>query len=66
MTPNPHIELALGAYLLGALTPAEDTRIAAHLQTCPRCRTAYLELADTPTLLAGLTERDLQEEPPDS
>ncbi|MFC8276934.1 anti-sigma factor family protein [Streptomyces sp. NPDC057271] len=55
----PHIRLQLGAYVLGALTPEEDREIAAHLLDCESCGAEYLEFAETPTLLALVTEAHL-------
>ncbi|MFJ8311531.1 MULTISPECIES: zf-HC2 domain-containing protein [unclassified Streptomyces] len=54
-----HVRQLLGAYVLGALAPGEDRDVAAHLRRCAGCRTAYLEVADAPSLLALLTEADL-------
>ncbi|WP_125778031.1 anti-sigma factor family protein [Antribacter gilvus] len=41
-----------GAYVLGALTPADRRAFEEHLLTCERCRTAVAELAPLPGLLA--------------
>ncbi|RCH65760.1 zf-HC2 domain-containing protein [Streptomyces sp. SDr-06] len=54
-----HVRQLLGAYVLGALAPDEDRAVAAHLGRCAPCRTAYLEVADAPSLLALLREADL-------
>lgn len=43
-----------GAYVLGALSPAERAAFEAHLAACPRCRNAVAELAALPGLLARL------------
>jgi hypothetical protein len=62
IVPHPdsaHVELLLGAYVLGALGPAEDTRVCGHLQVCDPCRIAYLDMADAPALLAMFSEDDL-------
>ncbi|MET7620070.1 zf-HC2 domain-containing protein [Streptomyces sp. NPDC005408] len=62
IVPHPdsaHVELLLGAYVLGALSPAEDARVSGHLQHCDPCRTAYLDMADAPALLALFSEEDL-------
>ncbi|MFD5746403.1 zf-HC2 domain-containing protein [Streptomyces sp. NPDC127033] len=50
----------LGAYVLEALGPAEDRRVAGHLARCDACGAAYLEVADAPSLLALLDEEDLR------
>ncbi|WP_443043899.1 zf-HC2 domain-containing protein [Streptomyces sp. NBC_00322] len=60
--PHPdsaHVELLLGAYVLGALGPDEDARVSGHLQLCDPCRIAYLDMADAPALLALFSEDDL-------
>ncbi|MFE4874598.1 zf-HC2 domain-containing protein [Streptomyces sp. NPDC056682] len=54
-----HVRQLLGAYVLGALAPGEGRFVAAHLRRCAGCRTAYREVADTPSLLALLAETDL-------
>jgi anti-sigma factor RsiW len=57
--PGPHVRALLGAYVLSALAPDEDRRVAAHLQTCDACGAAYLEVAETPSLLALSSEEEL-------
>ncbi|HTZ44342.1 MAG TPA: zf-HC2 domain-containing protein [Jatrophihabitans sp.] len=42
-----------GAYLLGALAPAERAAYEQHLAGCPRCQESLAELAGLPALLAG-------------
>ncbi len=54
-----HVRALLGAYVLGALAPAEDRRVTDHLADCDPCGAAYLEVADTPSLLALCDEDDL-------
>ncbi|MFJ4191870.1 zf-HC2 domain-containing protein [Kitasatospora sp. NPDC089509] len=58
-----HVRLLLGAYLLGALTPQEDERVARHLPDCPTCTAEYFELSDMTALLAMVGEADLQDDP---
>jgi anti-sigma factor RsiW len=58
-----HVELLLGAYVLGALTPDEDRQVARHLRSCARCGAAYVDLAEAPWLLGMLSEADLRTEP---
>ncbi|WP_405591330.1 anti-sigma factor family protein [Streptomyces sp. NBC_01092] len=58
---DAHVELLLGAYVLGALTAEEDRQVTAHLDVCERCRTVFLELSDTPALLSLATAADLAE-----
>ncbi|ATG50721.1 hypothetical protein CFK38_03690 [Brachybacterium vulturis] len=43
-----------GAYVLGALTPADRHAYEDHLETCSRCRDAVAELAPVPGLLAQI------------
>ncbi|MFD5032357.1 zf-HC2 domain-containing protein [Streptomyces sp. NPDC058220] len=54
-----HVRSLLGAYVLDALAPEEDRRVADHLAGCDPCGAAYLEVADAPSLLALLDEDDL-------
>lgn len=43
-----------GAYVLGALAPAERAEFERHLPTCPSCQSSVAELAALPGLLARL------------
>jgi hypothetical protein len=43
-----------GAYVLGALAPAERSAYEKHLSTCPACREAVAEIAVLPGLLGRL------------
>ncbi len=45
-----------GAYVLGALAPAERREYEAHLESCDRCRAAIAELSGLPGLLGRLDE----------
>ncbi|HEX8496626.1 MAG TPA: zf-HC2 domain-containing protein [Actinomycetales bacterium] len=51
MSDDPH-ELSAGAYVLGALDPAESAAFAEHLRGCPACAAQVTELATLPGLLA--------------
>jgi hypothetical protein len=58
-----HVHVDLGAYVLGALEPAEEERIRAHLAECSECAAAHAELEGLPQLLdlavvAGAGEED--------
>ncbi|MER8002468.1 zf-HC2 domain-containing protein [Streptomyces sp. NPDC095613] len=55
-----HVRSFLGAYVLGALVPEEDRRVADHLARCGPCGAAYLEVAEAPSLLALVDEEDLR------
>jgi len=46
-----HVREELGAYVLGALEPAEAEAISAHLETCAECRAERDRLAALPPLL---------------
>lgn len=49
---------AVGAYVLGALEPAENDRVAAHLAGCSSCRAEYGDLTELLPLLASVTETE--------
>jgi hypothetical protein len=53
---DPSLREAVGAYLRGALEPAESDRVAAHLADCASCREEYGELIELLPLLASVTE----------
>ncbi|MGW2561399.1 zf-HC2 domain-containing protein [Streptomyces sp. NPDC001514] len=57
------MELQLGAYVMGALDPADDALVSAHLGQCAECRAAYLDIAEVPSMLTLFTEEDLLDEP---
>ncbi len=49
-----------GAYVLGALSPAERAAYEGHLANCPACREAVAEIAVLPGLLGRLDLADLE------
>ncbi|MFI9816200.1 anti-sigma factor family protein [Saccharothrix variisporea] len=51
--------VSLGAYLLGALDPAERSAFEVHLRTCATCRREMVRLAPLPGLLAQVDLADL-------
>jgi anti-sigma factor RsiW len=55
---DPWLREAVGAYLLSALEPAENDRVAAHLAGCASCRAEYGELAELLPLLASVSESE--------
>lgn len=58
MSDRPHAELRhdIGAYVLGALDPAERDRLEGHLSGCPACRDEVASLAALPGLLSRLRD----------
>ncbi|MEV4758197.1 zf-HC2 domain-containing protein [Micromonospora sp. NPDC049559] len=50
-----------GAYVLGALAPAERAAYERHLATCPACREAVAEIAVLPGLLGRLDAAGLEQ-----
>ncbi|MEU9505925.1 zf-HC2 domain-containing protein [Micromonospora sp. NPDC048170] len=53
-----------GAYVLGALAPAERTAYERHLAGCPDCRQAVAGIAVLPGLLGRLDPAGLAQSPP--
>jgi anti-sigma factor RsiW len=51
--------IALGAYVLGSLEPAERSRVERHLTECSACRNVLTDLAVVPGLLSRTTVDDL-------
>ncbi|MER6124269.1 zf-HC2 domain-containing protein [Streptomyces sp. NPDC001795] len=49
------LRLALGGYVLGALSPTEMEQVRAHLAVCAECQAEHAELAGLPALLAMVT-----------
>lgn len=58
--------ICLGAYVLGALEPAERGRVDAHLAECDSCRDELASFAALPGLLsrASIADVELAQEPP--
>jgi anti-sigma factor RsiW len=52
--PHDEARIALGALVLGALTPGEREVVEAHVAACPECTAELAELATLPGLLARL------------
>lgn len=57
------LRLALGGYVLGALSPAETERVRAHLTECDECSAEHAELAGLPALLATVTAAEAEGRP---
>lgn len=51
MTDEPHVRHELGAYVLGALDPAERRDVEAHVADCTACRDELAHLSGLPPLL---------------
>jgi hypothetical protein len=62
---SPHVREALGAYVLGALDPAERDAVAAHLAECRACAAEHERLAGLPALLAHADGLEIPAAPPD-
>jgi len=60
------VRLSLGAYVLGALDPAERGRVDVHLTTCDACRDELASFAAMPGLLGrvSVAEVELVPDPP--
>ncbi|MGW3168586.1 zf-HC2 domain-containing protein [Streptomyces sp. NPDC001153] len=57
------LRLALGAYVLGVLSPAETEQVRAHLAECDGCRAEHAELAGLPALLATVSAAEAEGRP---
>lgn len=55
MTPDGHVHTELGAYVLGALEPAERRAVEDHVAHCDTCRNELASLSGLPPLLDRLT-----------
>jgi hypothetical protein len=54
----PQARIALGVYVLGAIDPAEQALVDAHLDDCDACQAEMAELADLPALLALVSAQE--------
>jgi hypothetical protein len=52
MTSCEHVRPDIGAFVLGALEPAEEAAVREHLATCAECAAEHARLAGLPRLLA--------------
>ena len=59
------VRLSLGAYVLGALDPADRSRVDAHLSSCPDCRDELASFAALPGLLGRVSRSEIEAEPAD-
>jgi anti-sigma factor RsiW len=53
------VRTALGVYVLGAIEPAERSRVEAHLSICPICRDELAGMAGLPALLGRVNEAQI-------
>lgn len=51
-----HVQLLLGAYVLGGLSAQEEAAVRAHLSRCALCQAEHDELACVPSWLDLLRE----------
>jgi hypothetical protein len=59
------VRLSLGAYVLGALDPADRSRVDAHLAGCADCRDELASFAALPGLLGRVSRAEVETEPID-
>jgi hypothetical protein len=59
------VRLSLGAYVLGALDPADRSRVDAHLAGCADCRDELASFAGLPGLLGRVSRSEVESEPAD-
>lgn len=60
MNPCRDLRQALGVYVVGAIDPAERSRLEAHLATCPACRDELAGMAGLPALLGRVSEQQIE------
>lgn len=53
-----HVQILLGAYILGGLSAAEDAAVREHLDRCALCRAEHDELTCVPGWLDLLAESE--------
>jgi len=53
-----HVQVLLGAFILGGLSAAEDTAVREHLDGCALCRAEHDELVSIPGWLSLLAESE--------
>lgn len=54
------MRIALGVYVLGAIDPAERSRLEAHLMDCRACRDELAGMAGLPALLGRVSEPQIE------
>jgi hypothetical protein len=66
MSSVEHDRSVLGAYALGALDPAEEPAVHAHVATCPECQRELAEFVDLRQALDQVPPEAFLDGPPDS
>lgn len=54
------MRITLGVYVLGAIDPAERSRLEGHLRDCPNCRDELAGMAGLPALLGRVSEPQIE------
>lgn len=65
MSAVEHDRSVLGAYALGALDPAEEQAVAAHVSTCPECQRELAEFVDLRQALDQVPPEAFLDGPPE-
>jgi anti-sigma factor RsiW len=60
---GPHVQLLLGAYILGGLSAAENNAVREHLDSCGPCQAEHDELACVTGWLDLLASSDAAGDP---
>lgn len=63
--PCDHVQILLGAYVLGGLSEGEESSVRAHLNRCPQCCAEHRELAAVPGWLDLLDDDEGLAGPPE-
>jgi hypothetical protein len=58
---DEHVQLQLGLYVLGGLSPDEHLAVTEHLHRCAECRAESIELGEVPAFLSMLTPEDVDQ-----
>src|SRR5262245_14760762 len=54
---DDHVQLQLGLYVLGGLSPEDRQAVEEHLRRCPRCDAERADLAEVTAFLSLLTRQ---------
>ncbi len=58
------LRIAVGAYVLGALSAADAEQVRAHLPICPECQHEYELMKELPALMGTVTPVEVEHGPP--